>query len=178
MANRRVSPSRTWHYQRMQDRGSTGRSESEVRDRERDHVLQVLTLEYETLRAEILMRTSARYQFLGFITAAAAILATGVVGSSSGVTEWLLATLAGVVFIFGLLSFWQLGSDVAHLSARVAKIETRINRLMPSEPGTPALLSWESDHQHRPLFDRWVLGHRFPKRRWSGQPGGSRPSDP
>jgi hypothetical protein len=46
-------------------------------DTDRELKVQVLSLEYQTLRGSILMRTSARYQFLGFTTAAAEILATG-----------------------------------------------------------------------------------------------------
>jgi hypothetical protein len=166
------------HYYGMQDEGSAVQRMGEARVTERDRVLQVLTLEYETLRAEILMRTSARYQFLGFITAAAAILATGIGNPSFGLREWVLASLAGVVFIFGLISFWQLGTHVAHLSARVARIEKRINALVPADPGTPELLTWESDHQNRTPFDRLVLGHRFPRRRWSVRFDESQPSDP
>jgi len=42
-----------------------------------DRVLQVLTMEYEALNARMVARISARFQFLGFLTAGAAILAAG-----------------------------------------------------------------------------------------------------
>ena len=51
-------------------------------DADRDRMLQVLALEYGTLREEILMRLSARYQFVGFFTAAAGLIARGKTGEA------------------------------------------------------------------------------------------------
>jgi hypothetical protein len=127
---------------------------------ERGLKLQVLSLEYETLRAEMLTRTASRYQFLGFTTAGAAILATVADRLSLVPGVWFLAILAGGIFLSGLASFWVLGRDLVLLSVRVAGIESRINDLVP---GNPRILSWESDHQRRTRFARWVLGFRLPK---------------
>jgi hypothetical protein len=144
---------------------------------DRDLKVQVLSLEYETLRADMLMRTSSRYQFLGFVTAAAAILATGAGHLSLGPGVWFLAILAGGIFLLGLASFWYQGTYVARMSMKVAEIENRINDLVPVEPGK--LLGWESDHQRRSRFDQWVLGHRSPERRIAeSQTDNSRPADP
>jgi len=71
----------------LDKRDVTGQSQRQ--DAESDRVLQVLALEYTTLRAEILMRINARYQFVGFITTAAALTGVGI-GYSSGFKVWLL----------------------------------------------------------------------------------------
>ena len=72
---------------------------------ESDLKVQVLSLEYETLRNAILMKISSSYQFLGFTVAAAAILATGAGHLSLNSGGWFLAILAGGIFILGIVSF-------------------------------------------------------------------------
>jgi hypothetical protein len=145
-------------HRRVKDAHTTEISPDRNAITERDRVLQVLSLEYETARAELLMRSSARYQFLGFTTAAAALLGSGIGHPALGLGTWILGSLAAGVFILGLASFWWLGRDITYISARVADIEHRINEIVPMEPGAPKLLSWESDHQHRTKFERFFLG--------------------
>jgi hypothetical protein len=100
-----------------------------------------------------------RFQFLGFMTTAAALLASGALGHSAfGGQTWLAVMLAVGVFTFGLACFLILGRQMVRLSARVAKIENRINALMSAEYGTPILLSWESDHQRRGPLQKLILG--------------------
>jgi hypothetical protein len=70
------------HHRLMPNNGSA-EAQALKPDAERDRSLQVLMLEYGTLRTEILMRLSARYQFIGFITAAAALIGVAI-GYSSG----------------------------------------------------------------------------------------------
>jgi hypothetical protein len=140
---------------------STKAKASEVGVTERDRALQVLALEYQALRAEILMQASARYQFLGFLTAAAALLATGIGRSFLGLGTWVLAGLAGGVFVFGVICFRMLGQEITRISARVAEIENRINGLVPAQPGTRSFMSWESDHQNRTRLERLVLALGF-----------------
>lgn len=128
----------------------------------RDLAIQVLSLEYQTLRADILTRSQGRFQFLGLLTTAAALLASGVLGSSAfGGRTWISVTLAAGVFAFGLVCFLILGRHMVHLRARVAEIEKRINALMPAEYGSPKLLSWESDHQQRGPLQNLNVGMLF-----------------
>jgi hypothetical protein len=116
---------------------------------DRDRVVQVLSLEYQTLRADILVRAQGRYQFLGLMTTAAALLISGAFGGSAfGGKTWIPITLAVGVFTFGLAPYLLLGRHSVRLRARVAEIEKRINALTP-EHGSTALLSWESDRQQR-----------------------------
>jgi hypothetical protein len=110
----------------------------------RDCMIHVLSLEYQTLRAEILVRTGGRFQFLGLMTAAAALLATAAFSHplfSTG--NWVAGILAIAIFGFGLMNFWILGCQIFGLSARVAEIENRINALAPMQAAFPALLNWE-----------------------------------
>lgn len=126
-----------------------------------DRILNVLTMEYNSLNAQIMARVSARYQFLGFVTAGSAILAaaSGHPLFSSG--TWVLASLAIGVLIFGLFCFWRLGRTIAILAARVANIEKRINKLVPAESAdAPRLLSWELDQRQKAGIGLFLQGLR------------------
>jgi hypothetical protein len=130
-----------------------------LRDADIDRMLQVLSLEYQTLREDILVRTSGRFQFLGFTTTAAALLASGILGHSIfGEQTWIAATLAAGVFVFGLVCFWQLGRQMVDASALVAQIEQRINALVPSESEHHPLLSLETGRQQHDFIGKITLG--------------------
>lgn len=143
------------HHRCMQDNRSA-RMQTLKPDAERDRFLQVLMLEYGTLRAEILTRLSARYQFVGFVTGAAALIGVAI-GYSSGLKVWLLTAVSIAVLAVGFYGYCRMIVRGKLISARIAEIEDRINRLVPAEPGTPNLLSWESEHKSEPfisvLFD-------------------------
>lgn len=119
-----------------------------------DRILQVLFVEYAALNAKMTTRTSARYQFLGFITAGAAILATGTGSSFSGQRTWILVGLAIATFIFGLASFWLLGRAITRMSDRVADIEGQINSLIPGE-----YLSYHLAGQQQRGLWTFILGY-------------------
>jgi hypothetical protein len=127
----------------------------------RDHSFQALALEYEALRAEILMRSAARFQFAGFIAAAAALVGTGIGYASLGPKTWILCTLAAGVIFCGLVGFWRMGRYLVHISAHIAMIEGRINELAPAPPGTPPFISWHTDNQEYTLWGRVSLGVIF-----------------
>jgi hypothetical protein len=120
--------------------------------------VDVLGLEYQSLRQDLIMRSGVRFQFLGFITASAAILATGLGDSHSRLETWILVGLGIVLFILGLITFRQQGGEQAAISARIAEIEEKLNGLVEA----PGLLSWETKHQERSRFNRWILGLRLP----------------
>lgn len=126
-------------------------------------LIQVLSLEYQTLRDEIQTRTSGRFQFVGLMTTAAALLLVGT-GGSDRLGTWLSIILAAGVFLIGLIAFWVLGIHLITISSRLAQIEARINSLLPAPPDGQRALSWVSDHQQRPLLVRLVLGEFL--RRW------------
>jgi len=130
-----------------------------------DKRVDALGLEYQSLRSDLVMRSAARFQFLGFITASAAILATGLGDSHSRLETRVLVSLGAVLFILGLITFWLQGSEQAAISVRIAHIEERLNGLV-SEPG---LLCWETDHQQRSFFNKWILGLRPPENARSGK---------
>jgi hypothetical protein len=115
-----------------------------------DRKVQVLALEYQTLRQEVLVRIAGRFQFLGLMTTAAAILASGFFGHSIfGSQAWISLVLAAGVFGFGLLCYLLLGHHIIRTSTRLAQIEARINALVPAESDvSPPLLSWESERQN------------------------------
>lgn len=126
-----------------------------------DRILQVLTLEYQNLNAQIIARLSARYQFLGFLTAGAAILAaaSGQPAFSSG--TWVLGALAAAVLVSGIFLFWYLGRTIALQTVYLAEIEERINKLVPGESvDSPRLLSWELDQRSKNSIASFIAGFR------------------
>jgi hypothetical protein len=119
-----------------------------------DRIVQVLSLEYDTLREEILVRTTVRFQFVGFVTAAAGLIGAGIGLSSYGIKTWVLVGLAVAVIAVGLYGYFRMRYHIIGLSARIALLERRINDLVPAEPGFDSLLSWESDHQGTAVYGR------------------------
>ena len=127
-------------------------------DAQLDHVLQVLMLEYGTLRDEILARLSARYQFIGFVTGAAALVGVAI-GYSSGLKLWLLTAVSIAVLAIGFYGYCRMVIRGRLISARVAEIEERINKLVLAESNSPKLLTWESEHKEE-AFISVLLDYR------------------
>jgi hypothetical protein len=143
------------HYKKSRKRHTSGQGSLE-----KDQVLRVLSLEYQALADEISTRTSGRFQFLGFMTTAAALLVAGVGNLFSGSKVWISVGLAVVVFGVGLICFFWLGRHIVVLSARLAELEQRINQqVYPG--GDQEALSWYMGHQERPLYARIIYGHFF-----------------
>jgi hypothetical protein len=141
----------------MRDKRRSEAKSLQEDDLYRERVIQVLSLEYQTLREELLVRTSGRFQFLGLMTTAAALLTTGIVGHSVFTGQaWVAAVLAIGVFAFGVICFVYLGRQRVAVSVRIAAIEKRIKSLLPAEPGFSTILSWESDHP-RTFYERLKL---------------------
>jgi fatty acid desaturase len=90
-----------------------------------ERIIQVLSLEYQALRDEMMVRTSGRFQFLGLMTTAAALLVAGLGNLASGPGIWVSGALAMAVFVLGLVFFFALGHHIVRLSARIAQIEQR-----------------------------------------------------
>jgi hypothetical protein len=120
--------------------------------------VQILSMEYKALRSDLQMRSSARFQFLGLVTAAAAVLATGLGSSHAGRTTLILEILACVLFVLGLVAFWRQGRDQARISFYISRLEDRINSLVPPESGKAGLLRWEAMNQKRSNINKWILG--------------------
>ena len=138
-------------------------SNKQIDNVDREQIIKLLSMEYQTLREEILVRTSGRFQFLGLMTTAAALLTTGVVSPSIFKNDqWIAAALAAVVFIFGVACFVYLGRRRIAVSIKVAEIEKRINALVPAEPGFSNVLDWESYYGELTLFQRIRLA-LFPR---------------
>jgi hypothetical protein len=139
-------------------------SNKQIDNTDHDQIIKLLSMEYQTLREEILVRTSGRFQFLGLMTTAAALLTTGVVSPSIFKDDQLIAAaLAAVVFIFGVACFVYLGRRRIAVSIKVAAIEKRINAMVPAEPGFPDVLNWETYYGQLTLCQRIRLA-LFPNR--------------
>jgi hypothetical protein len=131
----------------------------QLTDADRDRIIQVLSLEYQTLREDILVRASGRFQFLGLMTTAAALVASGVVGHSAFSGQGLLsAILATAVFVFGLSLFLLLGRQMSTASAHVARLEARINALLPAEADSLPPLTLETLNQRHSFVGYLSLG--------------------
>jgi hypothetical protein len=133
-------------------------SDSHVSDEDRKSIVQALSLEYQTLREETLVRTSGRFQFLGLMTTAAALLTTGIFSSSVFKSQvWISAILAALVFAAGVICFVYLGRQRELVLIKIAAIENRVNALLPAEPGFSTVLSLESNRVHWTLYQKVKL---------------------
>lgn len=129
-----------------------------VNDENRKEIIQLLSLEYQSLREEITLRTTGRFQFLGLMTTAAALLTTGVFSSSAFRSQtWIASILATLVFIFGVICFIYLGRLRGDASVKVVVLEKRINALVQAEPGYSVVLSRESNYAHWTFYGKIKL---------------------
>jgi hypothetical protein len=125
-----------------------------------DRAIDVLRIEYDTLRAEIMGHQSNRFQFLVVsTTVAVAIVAAAHFVKGDATSTWLTASIGFVILAIGYLSFLHMGRAIVALSEGIAIIEARINSIMHHAYGTDAdLLRWETarTQQSGPRF----LGQR------------------
>jgi hypothetical protein len=129
-----------------------------VNDENRRDIIQLLSLEYQILREETVLRTTGRFQFLGLMTTAAALLTTGAFGSSSFRSQtWIAASLAMLVLVFGVVCFIYLGRQRGLALMQVAVLEKRINALIQAEPGYSAVLSLESNRVRWTVYEKIKL---------------------
>jgi hypothetical protein len=128
-----------------------------------DRCIQILSLEYQALSAQITTRLLGRFQTVGFLIAAAAITAStigeGHYHLRGGV--WISVFLAASIFGLGLVGVWMQGRNIAAVASRIADIEARINELVPADP---RLLNWELDLRQRRTFVKAVTGLSAPSR--------------
>jgi hypothetical protein len=106
-----------------------------------DHV-EVLFKEYDTLRTEIISRTSNAHQ----LATVFAVLWVGVFSwlvSRIGITPRGIAALVGVtvafVAVLAAVNRWVIQLDISNAAARIRELEAEINRLCGAE-----LLKWET----------------------------------
>jgi hypothetical protein len=117
-----------------------------------DRTLQVLAMEYETLRVKILMCATAAINLSDSLQQPQLSLEPALACRPNGLKACILVGLAAIVLAIGVYGYDRMRYHLILLSARIAQIEDRINNLVPSRPGSPKLISWESEHQGQPLF--------------------------
>lgn len=161
----------------MHDKPPSETKSKQADDVNRERVLQMLSLEYQALRDEVLVMSSGRFQFLGLMTTAAALLTTGLFSSSIFKNQiWIAAILAVAVLGFGVFNFLRLGRRRVAASVQVAAIEERINALVPAEPPYATVLSWESAHQDRDSFASRIGLGLDPRRSRVGRTAAEQPT--
>ncbi|MFA6560302.1 MAG: hypothetical protein WCV00_00155 [Verrucomicrobiia bacterium] len=106
--------------------------------------VEVLFKEYDTLRVEILQRSSQRFQFLAIAGAIGAFALFRTSPLTSGQAVALIAACNIVLCVW-----WRLGQCIARCSMRIAEIEQRINDLAGEK-----LLHWEGALVGRSFFHR------------------------
>src|SRR2546429_9833436 len=99
--------------------------------------IQIRLAEYNTLRAEIIARTTNAYQVWGLI----AVVVIWILQQPIGLTLAIGVTLAVVGLSFGL---WSLTRDVIRAGIRVQEIEREIN-----DRAGEKLLVWERSEERR-----------------------------
>jgi hypothetical protein len=96
-------------------------------------VIEVLLHEYDALRDEVLSRVSARFQLLGYLSIAAALVG---VSSISQHWIWVYVVVITLAILFGLWLYF--GWAIKRCAIRLRKIEDEINGILGRE-----VLRWE-----------------------------------
>lgn len=97
-------------------------------------VIDVLLHEYDALRAEVLARSDARFQLVGYLGIAATLLGTQI---SKDMRGWLI-----VIALGGFIAIWfRFGFLMRKCATRLREIEAEINKKLPTT--TPTLV-WET----------------------------------
>ena len=120
--------------------------------------IEILFKEYDTLRAEQMVRTSAAYQFISLgVTFTAAMLA---LGTANHVDIRFLAVAGVAVVVLCMFATFTF-RDMYFVTARLQQIERRINQIAREELGAKEdLLEWESKWASRATG---LLIRRMPK---------------
>ena len=129
------------------------------KDHATDQIVAVLSMEYQTLREEVLGRLSSRFQFLtiGIAAAAFAASAVGMAPPRQLNAAWqqilasFVVVLIAALFVAGVVTYYRAGVMISVLSERIAKIEVRINSLMGNAYDANDVLVWESERRAQPL---------------------------
>lgn len=109
--------------------------------------IEILFKEYDTLRAEIIARTTSGYQILG----TGAVLSGPLIAliGSRGFGRMFWVSLSLFVVFFYIVSF-TFRRDITRMAARLTALESDINRLAGTE-----LLKWET--HYGVLKTGWII---------------------
>ena len=99
--------------------------------------LQILLEEYNTLRAELIQRTSWQMQ-MATVTGSAIVVTSGFVISGNVIGGVLLLCLAAIALTFGVFAIHR---DTRMIAKHMQDLEEKINDLAGKR-----LLTWERDH--------------------------------
>src|SRR4051794_6668505 len=99
--------------------------EQQVSSAPPDSVVNVLSLEYQTLRSELLTRAAFRYQMLTIAPATVAIAAS--LAGRGTVPAWVIGVLVFVALLASTAAWWDAGRIIGRLSTQIAYIEKKIN---------------------------------------------------
>ncbi|MGH8601688.1 MAG: hypothetical protein ACREXR_02570 [Gammaproteobacteria bacterium] len=108
--------------------------------------VQILLKEYDTLRAEILLRIAHRFAFLGLTGAAGGYVFFTLKYKDLAIYQIIVLIIAALAVLVAW--FWQ-GQVIARCSERIAEIEVAVNSLAGAE-----LLVWEHEKRGSVLFHK------------------------
>lgn len=106
-------------------------------------VIDVILHEYDALRAEVVSRSDARFQLVGFLAIAATLLGTQISEAARG---WLIG-----ITVAGFIAIWlRFGFLMKRCAKRIREIEDYVNDKLGSE-----LLVWENRQPGRGVY-KWI----------------------
>lgn len=112
----------------------------------------ILLKEYDTLRSEIMSRTTSRFGILSI----GGVLTTFIASQPRGHLTWIVTGLC----VGALLALWWCyGVLIDHCATRIREIEQKVNHLAGDD-----ILLWESRSGTGGIFPRGLLIHRLWRR--------------
>ena len=91
-------------------------------------VIEVLLHEYDALRDEVLSRTSARFQLLGYLSIAASLL-----GVSNVSKNWIWVYLVVITLVTLIVLWLYFGWAIRRCAVRLREIEIEVNGTLGQE---------------------------------------------
>lgn len=124
------------------------------------------------MRAEIVSRTSSRFQLVGLAAVAATLV------TAKWASGWDLFWVAFGTVIFGALIWFIFRLFINRCAARVLQIEDEINKLL-NTPSNDPVLSWETYilHIRWRSLGGWAESKTAMRRRWDSEREATRPLD-
>jgi hypothetical protein len=131
----------------------------------RRQFLDVMSLEYISLRSEIGERTERRFQTVTVFLAAGALLA----GVKQGDLNVAVVGLAAALVLAGAVVWVSAGRSIGRVSAHLAELEKRIDDLIDPDDFQPPL-TWERRRQERRGWNKFWFGAGASRGVWWPRP--------
>jgi hypothetical protein len=125
---------------------------------ERRLAFDALSLEYSSLRGELIEKTTRSTQTATLLVAVATALYALTSAQKEDWADPILIIVAGALALIGVWMWGQNRATIGKLSEHVAAVESEINTLINGSTSTVKYMDWETAHQGRTGPSAFLVG--------------------